>query len=579
MSFTFDLKKYSGKAATLSLIAALATAFFCHCVYMWVIPLPWADGVQIQEYGRVFLSKSPVEGSLIMNSKGESIVAFSYVGCVLQEIMYKLFGFAGPRLLPMIGLLLAACLCKAWLIKKGFSPWSSGLFACVVLTNPILTQSVRSVRIDTVGLALFFFVVYLMEHTNEVPTRIVLRNFFIAGMGACLSLFVWPTAFVFIPYFLANLWCIHSRNRLDMAKTVRYLLAAIMGASFMGTLGALIVLKKVPMMVAGIFEYMNKLYFHGGTPNWVNKLIVLAYGVGQGIAREVLRDPFLALIILLGFIAMIKHFRRHWVWVIIGMSTICFSLKTGFYIYRLIYLLPFLFLLAYSGFQTIQKRYQRGARTFLGLLLVYGFITSYFIPMAMAHLYRGRTWTTITESLKGIIGDGDKRVYLCSHQLYYSARALNWRIHLYLYDSLFDDEQCAKLLSRMDYVVDNVPSVYSGVVEEGFTFYNLTRDYCIKSAEKHINVPEKQLPSFQKLCVRVGQSVLPFASPEICDAQKNKMEHFLKSKGFEKIMVIDTASPSIHYTPFEQWILSRCVAPTNYAPVIVWKRVNPDDLF
>jgi hypothetical protein len=473
----------------------------------------------------------------------------------------------------MIGLVLAACLCRAWLIKKGFSAWSAALFACVVLTSPVLTQSVRSVRIDTLGLALFFFVVYFMEHTDEVPKRIVMRNFFIAGMGACLSLFVWPTAFVFIPYFLANLWCIHRCNRLEMAKTLRCLLMAFMGACFMGILLSLLALNKIPMMLSGIFEYTNKLFFEGGAPNWPHKLLILSYGVGQGIVREVLRDPLFALIIFCGFIALIKHFRSHWVWAIIGMSTICVSLKTGFYIYRVIYLLPFIFLLAYYGIQTLQKRYPIGAKTLLGFLLTYGFITSYFIPMALAHVYRGRIWTNITEQLRETIGTGNKRVYLCSHQLYYPARALDWRIHLYFYDSLFDDDQCAKLLSRMDYVVENAPSVYPGVVEEGFTFYNMTRDYCIKSAEKYINVPEKQLSCFQKIGVRVGKSVLSGASPEMCDAQNNKTEHFLKSKGFEKIKIIDTATPSIRYTPFEQWILSRCATPTKYATVIVWKRV------
>jgi len=558
-------------------------ALLSHLVYMWSIPIPWMDGVCIHEFGRLFLTHSPLKSSLLVNPDGTSPTVFFYVGPVLQEVMYQIFGFIGPRLSPMLGLLIAACICRAWLLKKKNSIWLSTMLALMVLTCPVLTQSVRFVRIDTWNVALFFAIVYFIEYATNLPKHVMRRYFFIAGALTSLSMFVWPTSFVFIFYYIANFWAFRSKICTPRPETLHLILSAATGAGIMGVL----FISPFVTRIDDVFNYLNFHFSHYISSHDVSIAGALMAKLKAAVLcflKETLRDPLFMTTVAIGILSLAKQrLRNYAVWMICGLMALGVCVATGLYIYRYLYLLPFLFMLTKTGIQAIQKKHQNAAITLAVSLLCYGFVTSFLAPLTMACIYKGRSISNITERLRSAIGEGDKCVYVCSYQTYYPARMLDWRFYRYMVEHLlFEDAQNTNLLSRVDYVIDSIPSPCRNVVEEGFTIYSLIRDYSIRTAidlspksgltpGRATNLKDR----INKIFADLGGSVV--YAPN-CETAYVKTEKYFMSKGFEKVCVLDFAPDDSVYSPFERWLLSKQIVNPNYDPLVIWRRsAKPDN--
>ena len=127
---------------------ACMAAFALHVATMRLCPLPWMDEVHIVEMGRLLLDGKSASGTILTQSDGSAFLPIYYVGPCFQELCFRAFGFAGVRLSPMIGHLLATILFLSWLRKgRNISPADSALLASVVLTMPLFVQSIRQVRV------------------------------------------------------------------------------------------------------------------------------------------------------------------------------------------------------------------------------------------------------------------------------------------------------------------------------------------------------------------------------------------------------------------------------------------------
>jgi len=519
----------------------------------------------------------------MVNSDGTSPTVFFYVGPVLQELMYQLFGFAGPRLSPMLGLLIAASLCRAWLLKRGDTPWLATTLALMVLSCPALTQSVRFVRIDTWNVALFFAIVYLMECATNLPKHVMRRYFFIAGALTSLSMFVWPTSFVFIFYYMANFWAFQTKNCTSRSETLNLILSATAGAGIMGVL----FISPFLYRIDDVFNHLNFHFSHYISSHDVSIIGALMAKLNAAVLcflKETLRDPLFMATVAIGILSLAKQrLRNYAVWMTCGLIALGVCMATGLYIYRFIYLLPFIFMLAKTGFQTMQKKHQKTAIVLAVSLLFYGFSTSFLAPLTMACIYKGRSISNITERLRSAIGEGEKRIYVCSFQTYYPARMLGWHFYRYTVGHfLFEDSKYANLLSRVDYVIDSIPSPLGSVVEEGFTLYSLIRDYSIRAAmdpSKNGCVANGATANWRyranSFFARLGTSL---AYNSGCEAGYAQTEKYFVSQGFEKVCVLDFAPDDSVYSPFERWLLSKQIVNPNYDPLVIWRRsAKPDN--
>ncbi len=231
----------------------------------------------------------------------------------------------------------------------------------------------------------------------------------------------------------------------------------------------------------------------------------------------------------------------------------------------------------------MQKKHQKTAIVLAVSLLFYGFSTSFLAPLTMACIYKGRSISNITERLRSAIGEGEKRVYVCSFQTYYPARMLGWRFYRYTVGHfLFEDSKYANLLSRVDYVIDSIPSPWGSVVEEGFTLYSLLRDYSIRAAidlSKNNGLRTGHAANLKdrtkKIFATFGNSLVYVPNCETAYAQTEK---YFVSQGFEKVCVLDFAPDDSVYSPFERWLLSKQIVNPNYDPLVIWRRsAKPDN--
>lgn len=550
---------------------ALAVVALSHLVSMSVIPLPWLDEVHIVEMGRIAGARGAVESSFMMNSDGaDSYLAVYYLGPVLHELAYRLAGVAGVRFLPMLGLLAASIFCRLWLLKRKMSPKSATLLALVLLVDPLLTQSIRLVRVDCEALALCFMTLYCLRRSAEHQGPSQRGDFFFAGLLAGASLFVWPTALLFGFFYLAEFWKLRAEQQLPLRASFRLLLSAGCGAS----LSILLLLFPLLPQCAALVTNLQS-YFSGQGVSATVDLKSIAYGIFICTLKECLRSPFFMLAAGLGLVGCISRIKQNAFLLGSFCVTVLLCVRSGLHTYRFIYLFPFLFQFAQLGIQDIGERTIKGGRALVMCMIIYGFSTSVFAYVGLSLIYKGRSLSAVTEHLRNVVGTGRQRVYSRTLQTYYPGRTLGWEHFRYAKDALIlDDEDHANLLTKVDTVIDSVTPAYYAI-EESFTLYGLTRDFLIRSAAHAPAVDNDAVTarestwSVQAFCAQVGRSLASAAVPA---ADRQRFEQKLLALGFQQVRVIDLTVPVSAYSPLLQWPLSLQATNPDYDRLVIWKR-------
>jgi hypothetical protein len=556
-------------APPLFFYGALIVVALSHLVSMTVIPLPWIDEVHIVEMGRIALARGSLETSFMVNSDGAgSFLAVYYLGPVLQELAFRLAGFSGVRLLPMLGLLAASIFCRLWLLKRRMSPWIATLLALVLLVDPLLTQSIRLVRVDSLAIAMCFLTLYCLRRSADHQGPAPRSDLFIAGILTGTSLFVWPTSLLFVFFYLAEFWLLRDEQQLSPRSSFALLLSAGCGA------GISILLLLSPLLPQFTTLVMNlQSYFSGQGVSATVDLKGIAYGIFICTLKEGLRSPFFMLAAFLGLLGGIIRIRRNAFFLGSFLVTFLLCVRSGLHTFRFLYLFPFLFQFAQLGIRQLGERYPKWSKCLLVCILVYGFSTSVCAYVGMSLIYKGRSLSAVTEQLRDVIGAGGKRVYSRSLQTYYPGRILGWNQYRYAKDLLIlDDEKHANLLAKVDTVIDSVMPTYYAI-EESFTFYGMTRDYLIRTAShapgNDASPSRNTIHGLQSFCSQLGRS-LTFAA--VSATERQRFEQKLLALGFQQVRVIDLTVPVSAYSPLLQWPLSLQATNPDYDRLVIWKR-------
>lgn len=549
----------------------LSVAALSHMASMTAIPLPWLDEVHIVEMGRIAFARGSLETSFMMNPDGKgSYLAFYYLGPVLQELTYRVSGFSGVRFLPMLGLLVATVFCRKWLLKKMISPWTATLLSLVLLADPLLTQSIRLVRIDSLAFALCFATLYFLRRSSDLQRPAPWTDFFIAGVLIGGSLFVWPTALLFIFVYLVEFWKLCNEKQLSKRNAFMLLISAGCGACII----TFILLFPLVSQYAALAVNLQN-YFSGQGVSATVDLKGIAYGIFICTLKEGLRSPFFMLAALLGLMGCLIRIRQYAFLLGSFFVTVILCVRSGLHTFRFIYLFPFFFLFAKIGIQYLNKEHPKWGKGLLAGILVYGFSTSVFAYFGMSLIYKGRSLSAVTGQLRDAIGAGEKRVYSRTLQTYYPARTLGWRHYRYAKDDLIlEDDKHANLLLKVDYVIDSEKLSYYAI-EESFTLYGLTRNFLIRSA---MNMPEDKRTALcttdwqgrlHMFCANLGRSL---ASSAVPPKERLLFEQSLLAHGFQKVRVIDLTTRGDAYKPLQRWLLSKQATNPDYDTLVIWKR-------
>ena len=557
--------------STLIFWSAVIVAGLCHLASMQIIPLPWTDEIHILEMGRIALARGNLATTFMMNADGKSsFMVFYYLGPVLQELCYQLAGLPGTRLAPMLGLILATCFCRAWLLKRGLSRGFATSLALIVLCNPLLVQSVRIVRVDSWALAFLFTTLFFMWRSvnhSIAPRRL---DFFIAGLCATTAIFVWPTALVFVCFYLAELTTLRHRYQLSQHALLNTTLAMGCGTVLAAIFWLLPFVTQIPLLIANLTHY-----FAGQGIERMPGLRELAYGFAVCTLKESLRSPFFTAAVLLGLTGVMLRIKKHISLLVCFLLALFLCIRSGLHSFRYLYLFPFFLVFALQGLESLHRRWPKVGVALLTCMLAYGFTTGYFALPAMASVYKHRSLNNVTAALNQVIGSGAKRVYSRTMQTYYPARLLGWQHYRYAQDRLIlEDSRQARLLTQVDYVIDaeTQPQPYYAV-EESYTLYTFLRNVLIQSANSQAHaVDPEALSRLQKFCARWGAALAFSVAPQ---TEQALFEQTLIADGFQKITTLTFIKPAPALPYWQKWLLARQVTNPDYDNLIIWQRTRP----
>jgi len=553
---------HSARIPSILFWAGMLIVVVCHLISMEKIPLPWLDEVHIVEMGRNILDSGDRDYSLLITRDGSFFQPIYYLGPVIQEFAYRICGRMGPRLSVLLALLISTILCRIWLSRQQLSKGLVTMLSLIFLTYPLLIQSVKIVRVDAWTFIPLFLCLLLFGRLSN-DRRINQGLFFLIGVFAAGSFFIWPSVTLFYPLFLLEIARARKRYGYSVFETLKYVCIGILG----GLVASLFLVLPFLNIVGSLFQSIGTYYDVAQSGKRIPLLLSLLFKT-QGLAvlliKESLRAPFVMFLVAIGFWDQ----RKDWQLIACFFMAFCMAFLSGLHTFRFIFLLPFLFLLLVAGTRALYKRHPQIAAVFLTCTVLYGLVSGGIVYAWVTPALKGRSYAAFRDELRNAVGDGAKRVYLHNLQAYYIARELRW--HYYRYGQgewIKADANSARLLARADYVVEMKQSpVYA--VEESFTFYGGVRDYLIRAAIKEPANPR------QSLAARIGAS-MAFRSPS--RQEQEEFTQLLTSFGFQQYWASDLASNPREYSAWQLKVRSWMAVPPDYDLPVVWVRVDKRD--
>lgn len=391
------------------------------CIHLWTAPFSppvGQDESQIVEYGRALLQPCS-DWSMNLVSAGHPLVPVNYIGFLLQELAYRLTAsHTGPRVSALLGAALAATMLVGWLVARGTEGRFAWLLGAAFFLDPILTSSFRSGRIDALAMAPCIGAAWLLR--SRLAGKRPLRCCCAAGGLAAVGFLLWPSTALTFPLLLSELVAVPLGERASAKSAVQLTLRLAMLLVGGIMVSAVLTVPLIGQLRAVIQGRRDYLAIYGSNSLVSNTL---------AFAKVAARTPILALLALLGTLRRTSRGL-----VLTALAAVAWTLTMHVYTYRLVYLLPFAIGLASSGFNAAgDARPVLGVRR-LSRVLVYVCL-AWAVGLSLgARTYVGlrgaskRDPLMLTQEARRSIGSGPHKVYVGPYELYYSGRALGWKM-------------------------------------------------------------------------------------------------------------------------------------------------------
>lgn len=388
-------------------------------------PATWQDEVQIVEIGRlVFEPSSPWSAALGRDLT--PVPALSYLGGAIHEGLYRLTGTAASiRILGVLAAIVSSGVLLAWLLRRGTIGWIAIALSLLYLIDPGFERSYRGGRLE----ALVFLCTFLgcwavrtaVDARSERHRSGVLA---LAGCAGGVMVWLWTTAVVLLPLIGLELWMATADAR--DTRTTRLATLRPLGAGLAAGL-LLPILPVVSYVWAAASATVSHLL-------WDSAAAANPAAAGGGLIRSVIGtvqySPFLPLLALPGLLA-----RRHRAMAVTMVALLVVILATRFYLYRYLYVLPYLMPLAAAGLTHLavtspRARVVRGI-TIGGLVVAIGWAAALSLVGRTTIATEERPWREpagLVEMLRREVGEGPLRVYAGTLDVYFAGRSLGWHM-------------------------------------------------------------------------------------------------------------------------------------------------------
>lgn len=454
MIYSVFCKKNSFWWLWLFAITAIAIIYIAG---MDVAPYLDEDEFMIVDLGRIILHPKTGWSITWLIDKNEPAYVFFYIGPVINEFGYQIFGEYGPRVLGIVGALMASTAMLLWLISRNTPNYVAFFLSLIFLLDPIFVQSYTLGRVDgwamTFSLLACWFLRRGINHKEKIKKKVILASVF-----TVIAVFVWPSSVFLIPLILGELYYLGKKQggRFNNSKSsFRFFFLFGLAGLFSVIILLIPILPQVYSFFTNIVDGLMLNVFRGLSIGEhsngyfsLNPLLELL--------RSLKFTPVISVLFLIGVLI-----KRDWILILGTFTALVLLFMTLVYLHRVQYLLPY-FVATVAGVYV--PDFKQDKIKFLPYLKLYGgiFMTLWVVSIsivARSYLVLNnvdeRDRNLVVQAAEKMIGPGEYNVYLSAPEFYLSGRALGWNMFR-RYAAVGDPvtaETIKPLVSNVDYVI------------------------------------------------------------------------------------------------------------------------------
>jgi hypothetical protein len=451
---------------------AISTIVVIYLSTIGIAPFLHSDEFLILDLGRIVLSPDTEWSIAWLADKNQPVFVWFYLGPVLQEGVYQVFGQYGPRIFALMGACVAATIMVGWLRSKRTRPIAAFILGLVFILDPLFVQSYSLGRVDSWTMALCIGSCWMLRRKNDLSTDSPLYKWqlVLAGAFMTIAFFVWPSAIFMVPLIFLEL--VNQTNKMPFGRNR----GGFLNAMYFFGLGALVVavLMIVPI-AAQLYAHIDNV-IEGITTNTRSGPKEQAGFSRFNQIIEILRVfKFSPLVLIIAVLATI--WQRNIGLLIAGVIVSVLMIFTVVYIQRVQYLLPYV-VVAIAGVYRMRWPNNRNSTFYrrlklsalagcliwcIGLSLVARTVLALDQP-------EERNRNLLLNAAQTMIGPGNHTVFV-PNEFYYAARSLGWKMYKpYLaQNDPLTPAIMQQILPRVDYLIGGtlrIPKEIDGLLKE-----------------------------------------------------------------------------------------------------------------
>jgi len=415
-------------------------------------PIVLQEETHIIEWGRLFLEPTSDSSASWNFSKTRPSTRLNYVGALMQEVAFRAsnFSFVAPRLLCLLGAIVAMYLMLIWIRLLGVSRDVAALISLCFFLDPIFVASYK-VRVDSWAIsACLMSVIFLkiIQKQEKNPFRSKLLAV-MAGSSMVLSWFIWLSVPILFPLILSELYITFKNKELR----TQFLHWKIVRAFFFGA-GLSTLLLMLPM----------KREFALAS---IDSFSTIREGMGRPISEN-FRDLYVAFVtggksvvsLLVSIFVIFEVVRRKKFRCCLVGGLILVA--TGISTMRLAYFLPYIYTFlglwcvefgqSYSECFNLKSKQNKT----IFVMLVYSIGISLILRTVVGLQYKnGRDYQWVVANATALLGDGEHKILIDhAHEYYPVGRKLGWKLYSSVTSGAVYTEQTFKnLINTVDYIL------------------------------------------------------------------------------------------------------------------------------
>ena len=489
MNLSEDKRKTCGRRCLLTWATLAAIVFLVQSWTLHLTPTVWQDEVEIVEMGRVFLDPGTPWSAALIGDKNPQ-PALRYLGPLMYEMAYRWSGgsFLGPRLAGLLGGVLFSLAALLWLRSRGVAEGMALAVALLLLIDPAFERSTRGGRADAWPLFCAVLGCWCVRQSSAGGGARRVRWLLSAGGLSGILPLLWPTAIMLWPLILIELLEAMGRRKAAVGRTeASTLLWPLTGAL------AAIVIALAPvwsLVIPSAIEILHHVQWDAAATKTGGSSLNLLSSVFAVLRYSPI---WFALAVIGGFTTENRLLA-------LGFGgVLLLTLATRFYLYRYLYILPYMIPLVAAGIHSLSKtkpalRLPQPRWCLTGLAVLWACLLSFGVRNYVA--LQERPWrdhAALVSLMEKEIGRGPHKVYIGPIDLYYAGRQLGWQMFRHVFG--LPEAQMEQVYGRCDVVVrvpyEDPPELQAQLKKLGFD----------DGATVHVTYREMP-PEFQK--VRYG---------------------------------------------------------------------------